>query len=108
MSIVQKKSRPCGWDSPRTALIPLLYPDHAHQLLHRTGTLLQRGFLLGCEFDFDDLLDTSGAQFARHTDKKSLQSIFAFEIGSAGQDLLLVFQNGLDHFGNRRDRKSVV
>src|SRR5207244_12831675 len=93
MSIVQKKSRPCGWDSPRTALIPLLYPDHAHQLLHRTGSLLQRGFLLGCEFDLDDLLDTWGAQFARHTDKKSLHYIFAFELDIAGQYLVLVSQN---------------
>lgn len=72
-----------------------LNPDHSAQLLHRIRALVQTGLLFGGEFDLDDLLDAFFAQLRRNSDVKALDSVFAFEIGGAGESFLFVFENGL-------------
>src|SRR3974390_735782 len=84
-----------------------LHPDHAHQLFPRVAPLLQGSFLAGSQLDLNDFLDAGRTELARHADIESVDAVFAFEIGSAWKDLLLVLQDGFDHFGRRRRRRIV-
>src|ERR1035438_9653658 len=69
-----------GWDKWQR---PKLHPDHADQLLHRVGALLQGGLLFRGQLDLDDLLDAVRAQLARYADEQPVDTVFAFEIGGA-------------------------
>ena len=71
------------------------HPDHSAQLLHCVGALVETGLLVGGEFDLDDLLDAFCAELYRHSNIQALDSVFAFEIGGAGESFLFVFENGL-------------
>ena len=45
---------------------PALDVDYRAQFFHSCGALVQSGFLVGSQFDLDDLLDSLGAQLHRH------------------------------------------
>src|ERR1035437_6242115 len=95
-----------GWATRHyTNLKTDLHPDHAHQLLHRVGALLQGGLLFRGQLDLDDLLDAVRAQLAGHANEQAVDTVLAFEIGGARHDLLLVLKDGLNHLrdcGRRR------
>ena len=52
--------------------------------------------------DLDDLLHPRLAQLNRHAGIGVAQTVLAFEIGGARQDLVLVPQDRLDHLGHRQ------
>src|SRR5664279_5942498 len=85
-------SRGVGDRVGQMATIRTLYPDHAHQLLHRVGALLQGGLLFWRQLDLDDLLNAVGAQLAGHANEQAVDTVLAFEIGRARHDLLLVLE----------------
>ena len=66
--------------------------------------LWSAAFSSGSQFDFDDLLDALGAEFHGHADVEAVNAVLAVEVGGAGQNLLLVFQDRLDHFGSGSGR----
>src|ERR1700756_1910905 len=70
--------------------------QRVEQLLHRIGRLLQRGLLLGGQRDLDDLLDAVLAELHRYADVEIVEAVLAGEIGSAGEDLALVFEDRFD------------
>src|ERR1035441_5292788 len=84
-----------------------LHPDDAHQFLHRVGALLQGGLLFRGQLDLDDLLDAVRAPLARYADEQPVDTVFAFEIGGARHDLLLVLEDGLNHLRDRGRRRVV-
>src|SRR4026207_239114 len=67
------------------------------ELAYRRRRLVEGGLLLGGELDLDDLLDAGPAELDRHAHVEPLGPVLAVEIGGAGQDLLLVLEDGLDH-----------
>ena len=81
--------------------------DHGAQLLHRFGALFAaRLFSSGvslismiCSMPFAPSLHG-------HADIEAADSVFAFQVGGAGQNLLLVLENGFDHL--RRGRGGSV
>src|ERR1700693_952004 len=102
MSAIRNLSRGCRVTGD-TALLHVphgLYADDGHQFLDRCDAFVERSLLFGGELDLDNLLDALGAEFYRHTHIKALDSVFPFEIGGAGKNLLLVLEDGLDHFGD--------
>src|SRR6185437_14777254 len=93
-----------GYGASWLRRLRLLSPDHFHQLLHRIGALLKCGLFFRHELDLDDLFQAAGAELAGHADEQAVNAVFAFEIGGAGQDFLLVFENRFDHLGRSRGR----
>src|ERR1700722_2727858 len=77
------------------------------KLFHGGSALVEGCFLFWSEFDFDDLLDTLGAEFHRDADKEPVDTVFSVQIGGTGENLFLVFENGLDHFCGR-GRRGIV
>jgi tetratricopeptide (TPR) repeat protein len=75
--------------------------DTALALLDGFGALLERGVFFRRELDLDDLLQARRAQLAGHADVVAFDAVLAFEISGAGQNLLLVLENG---FGPSRPR----
>src|SRR5207237_1528782 len=59
------------------------------------------------ELNFDDLFDSLSSEFYRDADEESVDAIFPVEIGGARKNLFLVFEDGLDHFGDG-GRRSVI
>src|SRR5579859_4929415 len=84
-----------------------LHADYRAELLDGGCALFKGSILFGGELDFDDLLETRGAQLAGNADIEALNAVFALKISSARQDLLLVLQNRFHHF-NRGRRGSIV
>ena len=82
-------------------------PRTVQSSLHRGGGFLQRGVFFGGQFDLDDLLGAARAQFHRNADEQAVDAVFAFEINGAGQNLLLVLQDGFHHFDCRGGRRVV-
>jgi hypothetical protein len=60
------------------------------------------GVFFGRELDLDDFLQAGGAQLAGNADVVAVDAVLAFEIGRAGQNLLLVLEDGLDHLDGGR------
>src|ERR1700692_3419211 len=81
--------------------------EYGDEFANRSRRFIQRGFFLRSKFDLDDLLDASRPKFYRNTDIKSLNAVFALEVGGAGQDLLLVLQNRFDHLDDRGGRRVI-
>jgi hypothetical protein len=77
--------------------------DHVAKFLHGRGALFEGGIFFGGELDLDDLLDAAGAELARHADEHAVDPVLALEEGGAGQDLLLVLEDGLDHLRGGAD-----
>src|SRR5262245_51420911 len=57
--------------------------QHVNQFLHGRRALLQSDALFGGQGNLDHLLETFRAQFAGHANVKTVDAIFAFEIGRA-------------------------
>ena len=55
-----------------------LNANHLHQLSYGIGALLQRCLLFRCQLDFNDLLQTVGAELARDTHKEPFDAVLAF------------------------------
>src|SRR5262249_28931209 len=68
--------------------------------LHRRDRLVESLAVLAGEVDLDDPLYTLAPNHDRHADIHVLHTVFAVEIGGAGQDALLVAQVAFGH----RDR----
>src|SRR5208282_205373 len=73
--------------------------DHRDEFFHGSGALVEGRFLFRSQFDLDDLLDPLGAEFHRDADKEPVDAILSVKIGGAGENLFLVFEDGLDHLG---------
>src|SRR5215831_630649 len=76
-----------------------LYSDHPDQLLHRSRAFIQPGLLFQRQFDLDDLLNSLRTQLYRYTNIQPVDAVFPLQIGGAGENLLLVLQNRLNHLG---------
>src|SRR6185437_16467457 len=65
---------------------------------------MESGLLFGSEFDLDDLLEAPGAELARNANVEAVDAVLALEVCSAGENLLLVLEDGFDHLdcGGRR------
>src|SRR5690242_21400852 len=85
----------------------ILDSQNVNQLLHRRRALVQRNSLFCREVDLDDLLQSARAEFAGHTNVQSVDAILAFQVSSARQNLLLVFQDRLRHLDCGRRRRVV-
>src|SRR5208337_696185 len=57
--------------------------------------------------DFYNLLDSVGAEFHRHADKKAVDAVLSVKVGGARENFFLVFEDGLDHLGGG-GRRGVV
>ena len=78
--------------------------DHGPYVLHAFG----KGFLLGfVERELDNLFHSASAYDDGNSDEKPLDAVLAFQVGRAGQDLLLILEDRLDHFGGRGRRRVV-
>src|SRR6266849_5124588 len=84
-----------------------LHVDHAHQFLHRCCALVQSRLFVSSQLDLDDLLDPLGAQLHRYADVEAVDAILSVKVGGAGQNLLLVLQDRLDHLGDGRGRRGI-
>src|SRR4029453_13724898 len=78
-----------------------------HQLADGAGGLVEGGLLLSGELDLDDLLDAAPAELHGHANIEPADAVLTVQVGRAGQDLLLVLQDGLDHL-HRGRRGGVV
>src|SRR6185437_6750593 len=78
--------------------------DDAAELFHCIRGLVEGGLLFGRELDLDDLLEALGTKFARNADVEAADAVLALKIGGAGEDLLLVLEDGFNHLdcGSRR------
>src|SRR6185369_10498536 len=65
------------------------------------------GLLFRGQFDLNNLLDAALTQFYGDTNVKTIDSVFAFEIGSTRHDLLFILKYGFHHFDSG-GRRSVV
>src|SRR5271165_4630746 len=74
-----------------------LNADHRAQFLHRLGASLQRGIFVRRELDLDNLFQPPRAQLAGNADVVAFDAVFALQIGRAGQNLLLILENGFGH-----------
>src|SRR3984893_3556138 len=81
--------------------------DHRYEFLHGGDALVELCFLIRSEFDLDDLLDPLSSEFYRHADEETMDAILSIEVGGAGENLFLVFEDGLDHLGDG-SRRGVV
>src|SRR5438270_9852838 len=75
---------------------------NCHEFLHRIRRLLQRRIFLRRQFNLNDFFHSLDAQLHRYANKQSFNSVLAFEIHRARQNLLLALQNRLDHFHSCR------
>src|SRR5215475_10173831 len=75
-------------------------PAGVDQALDGADRLVESLAVLAAEFDLDNALDTLAADHHGHADIHVLHTVFAVEIGGAGQHALLVLQIALRH----RDR----
>lgn len=71
-----------------------LNADDFNQLGYGVGALFESGLFLGREFDFDDLLQAFGAEFAWHTDEKVLDPVLALEVARKPHSLNLPMREG--------------
>ena len=76
--------------------------DDGDEFLHGTSAALQFGLLFRSELDLDDLLNTVRTEFHGDADEEALDAVVAVEVDGAGHDLLIVLENGFDHFGDGR------
>src|SRR5210317_1544668 len=61
--------------------------------------------LLGCvKLELDDLLDTSGAEYARNANVETIDTELAVKQGTGWQDALLIFEDRLSHSNGCRSR----
>src|SRR5436305_586999 len=67
------------------------------EAVHRRDRSVEHLPLGLVEFDLDDALDTFGADYDRHADIAVLDTVFALEKGSTGEDALLVPEVALRH-----------
>jgi len=75
---------------------------HADQLLDGVGRALKGGALIVGELELDDLLGALCSQLHRDADEETLDPVLALEPDGAGQNLLAVEHNGIDHLRDRR------
>src|SRR5512141_284894 len=73
----------------------------AEQLAHRIRRPAKRRLLVGRELDLHDLLDTLASELDRNAQVDAGHPVLPLEIRRAGEDLLLVLQDRLDHFRDR-------
>src|SRR5215204_2712687 len=79
--------------------------DHVGQFFHGRRTLPQSGILFGRQLDLDDLLDPTRAQLHRDADEQIAYPVLTLKEHRARQDLLLVLENRLAHFGRGLTRR---
>src|ERR1700691_6016709 len=79
----------CGWR---------LDADYIAKFFYGSSALFQCRIFIGREFDLDDLLEAASAQLAGNADVVAIDTVFTLEKGRAGKDLLLVLEDGFDHF----------
>src|SRR5712691_3482441 len=80
---------------------------HADELFDGVGGALERGTLVLGEIELDDLLRTARSELDRDADEEALDAILALESDRAGQDLLAVEHDRVDHLGDCRGRRVV-
>src|SRR5215218_222891 len=71
--------------------------QHLDQLSDRAGAISQILELAILEVQLHDLLDARGAELYRDADEQVVDTVLALQIDGAGQDTLLVEQDGIDH-----------
>src|ERR1700745_1117039 len=64
--------------------------EHADDLAHRAGGVLQLLELVCAQLELDDLLDSPAAELDRHADVEPFDAVLAFEVRRARQHALLV------------------
>ena len=95
----QRKATPnAEWPLRVRRLKRKLDADDGAEFFYCGCALLQCGIFFGRELDLDDLFEAACAQFAGNADVEALNTVLALQIRRAGQDLLLVLQDGFDHF----------
>src|ERR1700722_8685542 len=112
VNLSEREESLCGTYYPRVAarveLVPFptrvsvpgcLDVDYGAKFLHRGRALVQPCFLFRGQFDLDDLLDALRAQFYWHAHVEAADAVLALQIRGTRQNLFLVFQDCLDHFG---------
>src|SRR5918992_3284206 len=77
----------------------VLNADDVGEFLDRACGFLECRILFRRQLDLDDLLDAAGAQLDRHADEEIVDPVLPFEEHGAGDDLLLVLEDDLDHLG---------
>src|SRR5215208_6423229 len=73
--------------------------QHLDQLADRTGAVVQVAHLFVCETKLDDVFDARGAELDGDADEEVAYPVLALQVGCAGEDTLLVEQDGVDHLG---------
>src|SRR5215831_1803770 len=75
----------------------LLQLQLLHQLPHGANRFLEGLALVRGQLDLDDLLHSCAAKLHGNAHVDARDAVLAIEVGRAREDLLLIFQNGLDH-----------
>jgi len=77
------------------------------RVVRKSERRLQRRGFFRRQLELDHLLRAAFPQFDRHAGKNSANAVFPLEIHGAGQNLLLVFQDGFHHLHDGRGRRVI-
>src|SRR3990172_10793729 len=76
-------------------------PRHGvDELAHRRGRLIEGGLLVGGQLDLDDRCDAHPTELDRHAHEEPIHAVLALEVSRAGQDLVPITQDRVDHLGD--------
>ena len=71
------------------------------EFFYRIDAFLERGFFFAGEFELDDLFDAASTENDRHADIISADAVFFVAVRGAGDEPLLVADDGFDHLRGR-------
>jgi hypothetical protein len=87
--------------------LPSVGLDQPDDLLDRRRGAVQGGLILPAQVDLHHLDQTAGAQPGGDPAEHPGDAVLAVKVDAAGEDLLGVEQDGVDHLGHRRARSVV-
>src|SRR5215210_6171765 len=83
----------------RSSAAGRLAVQYLHEITHGVGAIIQFSQFFVGEAELDDVFDARGAELDGDADEEVVYSVLALQVGCAGEDALLVEQDGVDHLG---------
>src|SRR5215213_11995553 len=79
--------------------------QHLHEISHRVGAIVQIPQFVVSKAKLYDIFDARGAELDGDADEEAVYSVLTLQVGGAGEDTLLVEQDGVNHLGCGRRRR---